>query len=1388
MASGNETNLDSQFNEDYLSQETSGLEAERAQVVNTTVYNLEGLKADVISVIDDDNTYSNIHDFIQKNIESVIDGGYDSGLPDYFNDFIKNTSKFSNAMNILRDNKDSDTNLNQAILNAGNTNLLELIVAAVRYRKSSESEQNTSNQLSAARIGISDSEIILSDTNLGIPNVGEETFEVNNPEHIKHFLNPENWATLDVGQTNTPQKRAILQAAVWHIFEGHDDHLPNATSGVEGYETINTLITGTKAFASSSPNVPQDWGVDSNASAAVKYLAVLLGKGSANDLDPEDFLTALNADSLPPNVEKPVTTKEVSSAQNALDVYKLLATDETNSRAEVLGSHSSLSGYQTQISGRIIRDASDPPSRLEAVQAILKNTNLEDAALYTGPVDNDAGHGTLTGLVRLFASDQNLASVQELVRELAKGNLLEEITVSGLDKVQKITKINDPDNITVSYRIGTEDFEDVNGVPGLFSATVDGDEYLILQEGDGNVRKIENISNTEGIQAINIGADSAASYYAQRANGRWVSFELDRTASLNNTTYNVTVSEAGGNETLTFASQSEETTSALTQSHEQRILTDGPTITATKAPGEGVEWIFTGEGLKQDTLGGKTILFINSKFYQAADPPQPNNVATELPSGTAGDTSIIKIGNDYYPVTDPNSNNFLRENLSPLGKLTLDGDSNFTLLKTGNNEYQKVSGETELTIEGNFTPVNITRQTEPVILTDNANNPSYYEVPTSGNTLTQLTQPTVKDATGTAITELTILKGSGDNPDYYEVSSNNTLIPLTQTSVSQEPAAADSTATLQNVLYQEDSNHVYVPNSDGNGLTQIALTTPADDSARTFSHGDNTFSLTPGSSPNASAVPEGNGEGTESTTHSQTIGGKTITATPPSGGSTEWTYKVGNGQQTPVNLGTHKLLKIGNNYHKIVDPPNVENSALTKTTVTTAAESASPENLVVLQDGGNFYFRQGESGDFTQINSPEDIPGGVLSVTGSTVSFIPSPIESETYNITNEDTTTTETINRIENGLFAKINTAFSDQDFLDGLNESLTQVHSKNELLLSLQVALLNWDAFDKMDNSDTKLTQAAETLFRLINKEALKKYREEKAGETPPSGSDLSQIFNRGYIIKVDKNFKITLNAGSRRLTVDPTTRATAETGNAVSTAPLADAGVSDSGIDHGREAPTTLEWTENGLSAKLLESLTDIQFPEGATLPKQINTLQFIGQDHMANVDNLIKALHTSTEGVFDEEFKEFRTAYEKFVSQRSILRQNKFGRMSIMDIITSAGREHSTADDKSDWKKTTYRASLQGAMKRHGDREIITNPSESSSEKHKKSDLSSELSDLYEYAEQALLKAKAMVDKINDDQATYGNLQTQTTEFSEFLSVAAEQFDADRPGWFKDWAED
>ena len=1308
-----------------LEQNQDSIEALFQQEANGAKRRLTDLDQDIAETVSDPNTINSIinnFSMLNNNIAqiSLIGGSYiynKTGDPgnnssqnidvSYLAELLESDPPTVKASEITAlYNNANDTSFDQKVINnAGKSDTqlteLELIAILVRWKRDFDSANTEKEDTIDGGGGISQES---TSPEFNIPDgvsfdpipaktVGNNAEVVFNPTektHIKYFLDQDRWGEL------TPQaKTFLIQAALTHIFSTNSSPLTRwDKDDHEEYPLPSGVNSG---FKFNPADASAEWTEKSKQ--AIRTFAVVIGKGdeNINGLTPADFLSSLKGDA--PEVDE--TSSNIAEYWEILDIF-----------VKMKGLNS---------------------------QTITEIQRLIDA-----PLDGGVGPVTRTKLVEFFRKSnptEDEKTARTKIRELA----VMPVAIITSNEVNLISDEQSLEDGTLKLEGGNYTFEKNGNTQNLTPISLD-DNTKVLQIGGNFYKLTQPVQQGQLAETTNLKVNTSNSpedapviktgenYYYMKENGDSFtaialtanSSDDTHTLSLDsNTTYNVTVSETGGNETLTFASQSEETTSALTQSHEQRILTDGPTITATRAP-NSTEWTFT-EG---------------------------ENTLSQGKLSENGPTIIKTSSGDFYQITgETSSNTFLGTTPTPLNTLTLDGNSDFTVLKIG-EEYRKVSElSTTLTIEA------------------------------------ALEKPTVKDATGTAITELTILKGSGGNPDYYEVSTTgNTLTQLTLTGVS--PASTDATSsavTLQNVLHQEGSEHVYVV--DGGDLTQIALATSADGSARTFSHGDNTFSLTPGSSPDASSVADGNGEA-ESTTelYSQTISGKTITATPPSGGSTEWTYTVGDTRQTPVSLGDDKLLKIGNNYHKIVDLPNVENNALTQTTVITAAGSALPTNLVVLQDGENFYFRQGESGDFTQISSPEDIPGGVLSVTDSTVSFTPSPIESQTYNIAETETGRAETgINGIENGLFAKIKIAFSDQSFLNGLNESLTQVHSESELLLSLQFALLNWDDFNRMDNSDTKLTQAAETLFRLINKEALKKYREEKAGETPPSGSDLSQIFNRGYIIKVGTNFSITLNAGSRRLTVDPTAQATTDIGNAVGTASAADAGVSDSGTDHGREAPTTLEWTENGLSKKLLESLTDIQFSENASTLKQINTLQFIGQDHMANVDNLIKALHTSTEGVFDEEFKEFRTAYEKFVSQRSILRQNKFGRMSIMDIITSAGREHSTADDKSDWKKTTYRASLQGAMKRHGDREIITNPSQTNSEKHKKSDLSSELSDLYEYAEQALLKAKAMVDKIKENQ-NYSYLNTNPEKFSKFLSVAAEQFDADRPGWFKDWAED
>ena len=775
------------------------------------------------------------------------------------------TALYSNA----DDNSNADdTSFDQKVIsNAGESDTqlteLELIAILVRWKKDFEkanptessnsiginaavSQQNHSPEFNTPE-GVSFGEIPRD----AIGNNEEIVFNPAEKTHIKYFLDQNQWKEL------APQAQTFLiQAALTHIFSAGNSPLTDwDKDDHEEYPLPSGVNSG---FKFNPADASAEWTEESKQ--AIRTFAVVIGKGdeNINGLTPADFLSSLKGDA--PEVDE--TSSNIAEYWEILDIFVKMKGLDSQTITEIQGL------IDAPLDGGV-----GPVTRTKLVEFFRKSNPTEDEKTARTKIRELAGMPVTETITLVLGSENKSFEIQKVTT----GDIIEytgsNITPEGvLPNSTRNRVFSVEGSLIVETSTGLEKASDLNtGFIGVKTMSFGMDNYA--KEGGGNWVKYEIGSSSqmkpfklnnktyiaemhENVLAFSRQSqvDQAGSlkdaivikrvdgnYYYMKENGdSFTAIALTanssdgthtHTLSLDsNTTYNVTVSD----NTLTFTPQ---TTEAVQDAAETSFTDSTTGIKATLPSGDGAEWTFTGEGLKQDTLGGKTILFINSKFYQAAEIPQPNNVATELPSGTAGDTSIIKIGNDYYPVTDPNSNNFLGDPQNPLGKLTL-GD--FTVLKIGDNnpQYQKISvSESEITTEENLTrpEVNLAESDE------NSQNNSNTVIP-----------PTV------------LQSGEGNDATYYEVSTTgNTLTQLTLTGVSLEPNENTRTTSSETPLSEvyQGANHVYVLGDDG--LTQIAFNPSASDSdsnARTFSYGGGnaTFSLNPVSIPDDASAAESN--------------------------------------------------------------------------------------------------------------------------------------------------------------------------------------------------------------------------------------------------------------------------------------------------------------------------------------------------------------------------------------------------------------------------------------------------------------------------------------------------------------------------------------------------
>ena len=422
-------------------------------------------------------------------------------------------------------------------IDCSSESMIELAAIAIRWDNEQKAKESS--------LSVAD-----TPTNTGkISWVGERLItglDLGEPNKIKEYLAPEKWngsgETLALTET---QKRAVLQAAVWHIFRGHND-LPNK-------KTYATLIKGTKTFASSELEVPQPWDGDSKASEAVRYLAVLLGKGSANELEAEDFLTALNSPTLSAGTK--ATDEEVWSVGLALDVYnkaEVLTADTTKKVGKLLDSAGDLgSSVKTLLSAHY-----KPYSECKAIQTILHITLNQSeerysqtnatAYTYTGGIDGDPGHGTLQGLVDLF-KNPDYQEEQELVLALAgleikenkessvvtndSGNIEytavgDPVTVDGKNVQALKTSDNPP---SWKYEINGEQIPLVKVMNSSNNNFIEDSQTLYLVNGNLYLMQNEKIETTPKTKEYQIGDQTITTYKADDGSYYFLSGKIDNT-------------------------------------------------------------------------------------------------------------------------------------------------------------------------------------------------------------------------------------------------------------------------------------------------------------------------------------------------------------------------------------------------------------------------------------------------------------------------------------------------------------------------------------------------------------------------------------------------------------------------------------------------------------------------------------------------------------------------------------------------------------------------------------------------------------------------------------------------------------------------------------------
>ena len=327
--------------------------------------------------------------------------------------------------------------------------ILEMAVALIRWKNENAGTQPpsapTSTEAASENAVISENISWTNGSDL-IPGL-----DLSKQDKIKDYLVPQKWngSGETLGLTE-PQKRAVLQAAVWHIFRGHDD-LPSKPA-------YKDLIDGTKTFASSELEVPQPWDGDSKASEAVRYLAVLLGKGSANELKAEDFLAALNNPTLSAGTK--ATDEEVWSVGLALDVYDKASVLTSEDKAETINQILIAKGSNKTI--KVLLPDHLEYSKLKTIQVILQELDLYGVDENGEPttygdnksyIDNSPGHGTLQGLVDLFKNPK-YQEAQKLVLELA-GVTVEEASApsSSMDVAEVVEDGAEAVNSPVSKKI-----------------------------------------------------------------------------------------------------------------------------------------------------------------------------------------------------------------------------------------------------------------------------------------------------------------------------------------------------------------------------------------------------------------------------------------------------------------------------------------------------------------------------------------------------------------------------------------------------------------------------------------------------------------------------------------------------------------------------------------------------------------------------------------------------------------------------------------------------------------------------------------------------------------------------------------------------------------------